>query len=142
MQPRHHRGMVTLLQSRHRAVRVLAGLATAGLAVTVGLAVSSESAGSLSVPGGPATALGRLTGLVGTYLMLIAVVLVARLPALERAVGQDRLVRWHRRLAPWPLFLIAAHGVLIAVESIDSIPAYEALVVTDDGSLLATPGFG
>ena len=28
------------------------------------------------------------------------------------------------------------------LESIDSIPAYEALVVRDDGSLLATPGFG
>lgn len=79
---------------------------------------------------------------LSAWVSALAVVLVARLPALERAVGQDRLVRWHRRLAPWPLFLIAAHGVLIAVESIDSIPAYEALVVTDDGSLLATPGFG
>ena len=25
---------------------------------------------------------------------------------LERAVGQDRLVRWHRRLGPWPLYLL------------------------------------
>ena len=139
--------MVNLLQSRHRAVRLLAGLATAGLAVTVGLAVSSESAGSLSVPGGPATALGRLTGLVGTYLMLIAVVLVARLPALERAVGQDRLVRWHRRLAPWPLFLIAAHGVLIAVgygQAARSGALHElgVLLTSYPGVLAATAGFG
>jgi hypothetical protein len=41
--------------------------------------------------------------------LLIAVVLVARLPVLDRAVGHDRLVRWHRRLAPWPLLLIVAH---------------------------------
>jgi ferredoxin-NADP reductase/DMSO/TMAO reductase YedYZ heme-binding membrane subunit len=43
------------------------------------------------------------------------VVLVARLPALERVIGQDRLVRWHRRLGPWPISLIAAHGVLITI---------------------------
>ena len=34
---------------------------------------------------------------------------------LERAIGQDRLVRWHRRLGPWPLYLLLAHVVLIVV---------------------------
>lgn len=93
----------------------LAGAAGLGLLITIGLAVSAESAGTLAAPGGVATALGRLTGLIGTYLMLITVLLVTRLPALERQIGQDRLVRWHRNLGPWPLFLIAAHGILIAV---------------------------
>jgi ferredoxin-NADP reductase len=40
-------------------------------------------------------------------------VLVARFGPLERAIGQDRLVRWHRRLGPWPLYLLAAHAILI-----------------------------
>ena len=139
--------MVTLRHSRDRVVRLAAGLAGIGLAVTLGLAASTESASSLSVPGGPATALGRLTGLVGTYLMLIAVVLVARLPALERAIGQDRLVRWHRRLAPWPLVLIAAHGALIAVgygQAARSGPLHElgTLLTSYPGVLAATVGFG
>ena len=43
------------------------------------------------------------------------VVLIARLPWLERAVGQDRLIRWHRRIGPWPLVLITAHVVLITL---------------------------
>jgi predicted ferric reductase len=43
------------------------------------------------------------------------VVLIARLPWLERAVGQDKLVAWHRRLGPWALCLIAAHVVLITL---------------------------
>jgi hypothetical protein len=60
--------MVTLRHSRIGAIRLLAGLAAVGVAVTLGLALSSESAGTLSAPGGPATALGRLAGLVGTYL--------------------------------------------------------------------------
>ena len=47
--------------------------------------------------------------------MLIMVVLVARLPWLERAAGQDRLVRWHRRVSPWALGLIAAHVGLITL---------------------------
>ena len=47
--------------------------------------------------------------------MLVMVVLIARLPWLERAVGQDRLVRWHRRIGPWALWLITAHVVLITL---------------------------
>lgn len=53
--------------------------------------------------------------LPGRYLMLIMVVLVARLPWLERAVGQDQLVRWHRQVAPWAIGLITAHVVLIVL---------------------------
>ncbi len=45
--------------------------------------------------------------------MLIMVVLVARLPWLERPLGQDQLIRWHRQVAPWALGLITAHVVLI-----------------------------
>ena len=47
--------------------------------------------------------------------MLIMVLLVARLPWLERSAGQDQLVRWHRRVSPWALGLIAAHVVLITL---------------------------
>jgi ferredoxin-NADP reductase/DMSO/TMAO reductase YedYZ heme-binding membrane subunit len=47
--------------------------------------------------------------------MVVVVLLVARVPPLERAIGQDRLVAWHRRLGPWPLYLLAAHVVLITV---------------------------
>jgi predicted ferric reductase len=47
--------------------------------------------------------------------MLLMVLLIARLTWLERAVGQDRLVRWHRRVAPWALGLITAHIVLITL---------------------------
>src|SRR3954451_4114934 len=81
---------------------VLAGFAGLGLGITVALAVGAESAGSLRAPGGIATALGRLSGLLAAYAMVIVVLLVARVPALERAIGQDRLVRWHRKLGPWP----------------------------------------
>lgn len=96
-------------------VDVLAGAAGLGLGVTLGLAVTAESAGSLGAPGGIATAGGRLAGLVAAYAMVIVVLLVARVPSLERAIGQDRLVAWHRRLGPWPLYALLAHAILITV---------------------------
>ena len=39
---------------------------------------------------------GRLTGLLASFLLLVQVVLMARVPVLERAFGQDRLARTHR----------------------------------------------
>jgi predicted ferric reductase len=96
-------------------VDVLAGAAGLGLGITIGLAVIAESSGSLQAPGGVATAAGRLAGLVAAYAMVIVVLLVARVPPLERAIGQDRLVAWHRKLGPWPLYLLLAHVVLITV---------------------------
>lgn len=96
-------------------VRALTAAAGIGLGVTLALAVTAESAGSLGAAGGLATALGRLAGLLAAYAMVVVVLLVARVPPLERAIGQDRLVRWHRTLGPWPLYLLAAHGALITV---------------------------
>jgi ferredoxin-NADP reductase/DMSO/TMAO reductase YedYZ heme-binding membrane subunit len=96
-------------------VNLLALLAGLGFAVTLLLGVSAESAGSLQAPGGIATAAGRLTGLAAAWAMVVVVVLVARFGPLERAIGQDRLVRWHRSLGPWPLYLLVLHGSLITI---------------------------
>jgi predicted ferric reductase len=77
--------------------------------------MTGETRGSLAAPGGWLIAGGRLAGFSGAYLMLVMVVLIGRLPWLERAVGQDRLVRWHRRIGPWALGLITTHVVLITL---------------------------
>ncbi|MHB8593790.1 MAG: ferredoxin reductase family protein [Acidimicrobiales bacterium] len=89
--------------------------ACAGLVVSVGLGVSVETHGELLVPGGVATFMGNLTGLAGMYLALLMVLIVARIPLLEHILGQDGMLRWHRRLGPWPISLIAAHALLTTV---------------------------
>lgn len=53
--------------------------------------------------------IGRVSALLGTYAAILVLFLVARIPALETSVGQDRLIKWHRRLAPWSIWLIATH---------------------------------
>jgi predicted ferric reductase len=89
---------------------VVAGL---GLGATVGVTLTAVSRSQLSAPGGVAMFLGNLTGMVGTYLALLMVLLVSRIPQVERVLGQDGLLRWHRRLSPWPISLITAHAVLL-----------------------------
>ena len=94
---------------------VLAGLAGLGFGVVLALVVINESKGSLASPGGWWIAAARATGFVGGYLMLIMVMLIARIPWLERAVGQDQLVRWHRRLGGWPIVVITLHVILVTI---------------------------
>jgi predicted ferric reductase len=96
-------------------VDACAALAGLGLGAVLAAVVLGESRGSLAAPGGLVSAAGRLAGFAGTYLMLIMVVLVARLPWLERPAGQDQLIRWHRQVAPWAFGLITAHVVLIVL---------------------------
>ena len=100
---------------RPAIVDACAALAGLGFGAVLAAVILGESRGSLAVPGGLFSAGGRLAGFAGTYLMLIMVVLVARLPWLERAAGQDQLVRWHRQVAAWAIGLITAHVVLIVL---------------------------
>jgi predicted ferric reductase len=117
--PRPARGRVTRGQAaappRPGLVRAALTVAGAGLGVTTALAITTETAAQFRAPGGQATFAGSLTGLVGTYLALMMVLLVSRIPFVEQTLGQDGLVRWHRRLAPWPISLLIAHAVFITL---------------------------
>jgi predicted ferric reductase len=55
--------------------------------------------------------IGRLTALLAGYLALVEVLLLARLPFLERVVGFDRLTVWHRRNGFLVVALVLAHVV-------------------------------
>ncbi|MGH8996559.1 MAG: ferredoxin reductase family protein [Acidimicrobiales bacterium] len=89
--------------------------AVVGLVVMLAVGASTESGAELHVPGGVATFLGGMAGLAGMYLALVMVVVVSRIPQLERILGQDGLVRWHRRLGPWPISLLVAHALLVTI---------------------------
>src|SRR5258705_8125995 len=57
------------------------------------------------------TSIARITGLLAAYLALVQVVLLARLPVLERLVGFDRLSVWHRWNGHACVDLVIAHVV-------------------------------
>jgi predicted ferric reductase len=97
--------------SRRLTPHVALWLAAMGLGLVIGIQLATRT--PLSGPGALLIELSRWAGLVGTYGALLILVLVARIPFLERAIGLDHMVAWHRRLGPAVLVLIAAHVVLV-----------------------------
>jgi predicted ferric reductase len=67
---------------------------------------------------------------VALYLALIQILLLARLPPVERLVGFDRLTVWHRRNGKVCISLVVVHTVLITVSS------YPAMVTATIGTVL------
>jgi len=59
------------------------------------------------------TSLSRIAALSGSYFALVGLVLVSRISWVERSVGHDRLVIWHRKLGPYSLYLITFHVLLV-----------------------------
>ena len=73
-----------------RAVDVTA-LLVANAVLIVAMWVRHGGLDQLGTLGGSLTAVGQLTALLGTYLALIQLVLMARSPWLDQAFGHDRL---------------------------------------------------
>jgi predicted ferric reductase len=73
--------------------------------------------------------ISRLAALTGSYFAIIGIFLVARIPAVERGVGHDRLIAWHRKLGPWSLYLILAHVffIVLSFAGQDQIPLYKEM---------------
>src|SRR4051812_35219072 len=117
----------------------LGGLA-AGLSLLVVTALWVHGGGlrTLDDP----TSLGRLTGLWSADLLLVQVLLMARIPVVERAFGQDRLARWHRSAGLTSFWLMVAHIVLITwgYSAGNLLAALWDLTVDYPGMLLAAAG--
>ena len=119
-----------------------------GLSLLVVVALWVSHGGVQDTAGGGwamVTALGRLAGLLASDLMLLQVLLLARVPVVERAFGQDRLARWHRWTGFTSFHLMLAHIVLITLGYAGPVHAnlfrqFWELVVTYPGMLLATAG--
>ncbi|MHB1930479.1 MAG: ferric reductase-like transmembrane domain-containing protein, partial [Acidimicrobiales bacterium] len=94
------------------AVVVVAAL---GLLVVLGFTIADEPSGSLHARGGGIIFAGNITGMVGTYLVLLQVLLASRIAPVEHLLGLDGIIRWHRRLGPWPISLLTVHAVALIV---------------------------
>ncbi len=91
-------------------------------AVPLLLAVAAGAAGvlwlwwtdtpSLAGPGARILNAGRITGLLAGYLLALVVLQTARVPALERRVGSDRVARRHAASGLYTLCLVLAHVFL------------------------------
>lgn len=73
----------------------------AGLGLTLALQLTTVRKSDFTSLYASLASFSRLSALVGTYLAIVGIFLVARIPWVERGVGHDRLVTWHRNLGPW-----------------------------------------
>lgn len=128
------------------AQRDAVGVATwLSMLVVVSLWVAGGGVGELGSTSTAVTSLGRLTGLVASNLLLIQVLLMARIPIVERVYGQDELARRHRLVGFWSFWLMVAHIVLISVgyavaAAINPFVQFWQMVVDYPGMLLALAG--
>jgi predicted ferric reductase len=96
----------------------------------------------LASPSGVFSAAGQVTALLGTYLALVGVVLMARVPAIDQVVGSDRLTVWHRWVGFGTLWLLLAHFALttlgwatesgrsVIAELLDMLSTWDVLIAT------------
>ncbi|WIM93976.1 ferredoxin reductase family protein [Actinoplanes oblitus] len=125
--------MTTMTQPRvltfRRSIRV-ARVATAAFIVLNLAAVQVMFAAA-----GPAANLfgtiGRLLGLYLALAMAFQLLLVARLPVVDRAYGMDRLTTWHRWTGMTVFWLACAHPalVLLGFARLDGVPLLDEVVV-------------
>ncbi len=83
--------------------------------IVVALWVAGGGVQALAGLGTGLTTIGRLTGLVASDLLLIQVLLMARIPLVEKTYGQDELARRHRLVGFWSFNLMVLHIVAITL---------------------------
>jgi predicted ferric reductase len=122
----------------------LSVVAAASALIVVAFWIHGGNVQALFAGGGSAlTSIGRLTGLVAADMLLVQVMLMARVPWIERTYGQDRLARWHRLVGFTSINLMLIHVALItlgyaATAHSSLLPEAWQLVTTYPGMLLAT----
>jgi predicted ferric reductase len=116
----------------------------AGLSLVVVTALWTANEGLSEVARGGWTgagAAGRLAALWSADLMLLQVVLMARIPLVERAFGQDKLARWHRWTGFTSFHLLLVHIVLATLSYAQGervVAQFVEFVADYPGMLLAT----
>ncbi|MET1063878.1 MAG: ferredoxin reductase family protein [Arthrobacter sp.] len=136
-------------QSRNRLLRadLLTVIAWASVSCAVALWLADGGAAGFSTRAGSFTALGIVAGLAGMDLVLLMLLLVARIPLVDGAVGHDRALEFHRQLGKPSLYLLLGHGVLIAIgyglaEGLDPVSELVALWVLVPDMWLAIVSIG
>lgn len=94
---------------------VLVTLLWASGAAAAALYLAYGGASQFGSVGAAITSLGILAGLIGSDFILVMLVLAARVPVIDRAVGHDRAIALHRSLGKPALYLILIHGLLLLV---------------------------
>ena len=90
-------------------------LAFLGAGITIGFAIHDATYDDAHSIHGLVILTSRFSALIGTYIVLVLLIIIARVPWIERSVGFDKLVTYHRKMGPIALLLISIHLLLIVI---------------------------
>ena len=90
-----------------------------GLVTIIGFWWRQTSASEVGDTAGELTATGRLAGLIGGYLLLVHVLLMSRVPMIDRGPVAPGRSRWHRDLGAYVVIVIVAHLTKIHVDQFE-----------------------
>ncbi|MFG2041779.1 ferric reductase-like transmembrane domain-containing protein [Dactylosporangium sp. NPDC048998] len=85
------------------------------LAASVELWWLNTPAGSVDTPAAALIAAGRVTGMVGGFVLIVQTLMMSRAAWLEAWVGAHELLIWHRALGGTVVVVVLAHAALIVV---------------------------
>ncbi|OFE16612.1 oxidoreductase [Humibacillus sp. DSM 29435] len=124
---------------------VTAAFAWAVVLFVVALWVAGGGLSAFGSAGDGLTNVGRLAGLLASALMLLQLLLMARIPIVEQAWGQDELARVHRLVGFTSFTLMLAHiGLVIVGYSVGTgagvVGTFLDEVAHSPGMLLALAG--
>jgi predicted ferric reductase len=88
-----------------------------GLVVSVWLWFANTPPGSVDGTAAMLIEAGRITGLVAGYVLLVQVLVMSRVGWLERRIGGNELMGWHRDLGGLLVVMVLAHAALLIVGS-------------------------
>ena len=93
-------------------VSLITGL---GLGFTIAIQLTTLTRSDFADVYSQITTASRFFALIGSYLAIIGLLLIARISWIESAIGHDRLVTWHRKSMPYALYFITAHILLVTL---------------------------
>jgi len=135
-------GRLLGIQRRIDAVELLGWLAVLIPALSY---VADGGLTNLSDAGSWFEVINRLSALIGTSMLLVHMLLIARIPWLEKTLGLDKLTSHHKKLGKPVLYLLLLHTVTAVVsysiaDSVNPLVTLIGLVTDYPQLLLATVG--
>jgi len=133
------------VRARTIAAWGLALLALANAVVVVALWLATGGPSDIHDLSSALTSAGRVAGLLGAYLVLVELLLLARIPLLERLYGFERLTVAHRINGRVAISLLLVHAALITAgytigDKISLIDELDRLITGYPGVITAIAG--
>lgn len=144
-------GIAAQYSAKHRRRSNLSDLIWAAcwisISVVIALFLADRGIAEMRTSAGFWTGIGQITGLIGTDLLLIQLILASRLPWIDKSLGHDRAMEVHKQLGKPVLILLMLHAATLTVgyglsDKLSFIPEALSMLQTVPDMLTAILGLG